>query len=202
VNPTRHGATHAVAELAGATKEYAPGVGITQADLRVHSRSIHALIGLNGAGKTTLMRVLLGMTYLQAGHVRVLGHTNPRSGNAVWAGVGHLVDHPLAYPELTVATCLDIAARLRGLPSRNRAHAVEAAIEEFGLTPYRSVRVGRLSQGNRQRLGLAIALHHHPQFVVLDEPTNALDPGGMITLRQVLSQRAEAGAGILVSPPG
>ncbi|HLS01129.1 MAG TPA: ATP-binding cassette domain-containing protein, partial [Beutenbergiaceae bacterium] len=77
--------------------------------------------------------------------------------------------------------------------------AVEAAIEEFGLTPYRSVRVGRLSQGNRQRLGLAIALHHHPQFVVLDEPTNALDPGGMITLRQVLAQRAEAGAGILVS---
>ena len=111
-----------------------------------------------------------------------------------------MVEQPLAYAELTARGNLEIAARLHGIEPGRVAGLVDHAIEEFDLGRYAPVRTSRLSLGNRQRVGLAAALFGaDPAVVVLDEPTNALDPAGVILLRESLLRRAAAGAGILVS---
>ena len=116
-----------------------------------------------------------------------------------WARVGALIEYPLAYGELDGRTNLRLAARLHGVPPAAIAPVVEQIIEELNLGRYAAVRARRMSLGNKQRLGLAAALQHDPDLIVLDEPTNALDPSGVILLREALLRRASAGAGVLVS---
>ncbi|WP_430647540.1 ABC transporter ATP-binding protein [Agromyces sp. GXS1127] len=183
----------------GLARAFRGGAGVHGIDLDVAAGQIHALVGLNGAGKTTLMRLLLGMLRPGAGTVRVCGVDVNRADAATWARVGQLVEHPLAYAELSGRANLEVAARLHGLDRRQGAEAVARAIDEFDLGPYAAVRASRLSLGNRQRVGIAGALLHGPEAIVLDEPTNGLDPAGVIVLRESLLRRAAAGAGILVS---
>lgn len=183
----------------GLVREFAPGVGVAGVDLEVGPGEIHALVGLNGAGKTTLMRLLLGMLRPASGSATVLGHDVSTAPAHVWARVGHLVDHPLAYGELTTWENLAIVARLRGLRRDQVDDAVGRVMVELDLSAYAGDRVRTLSQGNVQRVGLAAALVHDPDVIVLDEPTNALDPAGVILLRTTLLRRAGAGAGLLVS---
>jgi ABC-2 type transport system ATP-binding protein len=183
----------------GLRRLFPGGAGLREMDLDVHEGEVHALVGLNGAGKTTLMRLLLGMLHPDAGTIRICGQDLRTANPANWARVGHLVDHPFAYPELDCRANLAMATRLQGVPSRNVAAVVDAAIEDLDLGEYAHVRAARLSSGNRQRLGLAAALAHDPDLVVLDEPTNALDPRGVIALRELLLARASRGAGVLIS---
>lgn len=183
----------------GITRVYPGDVGVRGIDLQVDPGQIHALVGLNGSGKTTFMRLLLGMIRPDAGSVQVAGIELSRSGPAPLAQVGYLVGSPLVYPELDTRTNLMIAARLHGIARDDVPSVVELAINEFGLEPYERVRARVLSQGNRQRLGLAGAMQHDPRLLVLDEPTTALDPAGVILLRESLLRRAEQGAGVLVS---
>jgi ABC-2 type transport system ATP-binding protein len=183
----------------GLVREYAPGAGVSGIDLEVGAGEIHALVGLNGAGKTTLMRLLLGMLRPSAGVAAIDGHDVATAPALVWSRVGHLVDHPLAYGELTTRSNVAVAARLQGLPRRQIDAAVDRVMAELDLGHYADGRARVLSQGNRQRLGLAAALVHDPTAIVLDEPTNGLDPAGVILLRERLLRRAAAGAGILVS---
>lgn len=172
------------------------GTGIRGVDIRVEPGEIHALVGLNGAGKTTLMRLLLGMLRPTTGTVTIAGHELDHTD---WTTVGHLVDYPLAYRELTCRQNLALGARLHGVAPARITPVVDAAIVELRLTQYADRRAGKLSLGNRQRLGLASALQHDPHFVVLDEPTNTLDPAGVILLREALVRRAGAGTAVLVS---
>ncbi|KHL15226.1 ABC-2 type transport system ATP-binding protein [Mumia flava] len=188
-----------VLRLAALVREFGGGAGLHGVDLDVRAGEVHALVGLNGAGKTTLMRTALGMLRPDAGEVRVHGTRLPAATASTWRRVGHLVDAPFAYPELDVRTNLRLAARLHGLAPDEARRRTDAIVAELELTPYASVRARRLSAGNRQRVGIAAALQHDPGLVVLDEPTNALDPRGVILLREALVRRAEAGAGILVS---
>jgi ABC-2 type transport system ATP-binding protein len=180
-------------------REFRGGAGIHGLELAVAPGEVHAIVGLNGAGKTTLMRLLLGMLRPDRGEVRIDGVDIRKAGPETWRRVGHLVDHPLAYPELDARANLHAAARLHGLGRREAAAAVDAVIAEFDLARYADVRTSRLSLGNRQRVGLAAALLHDPQVTVLDEPTSALDPSGVILLRESLLRRVAAGAGVLVS---
>lgn len=182
-----------------ATRVFGPDAGLFDVDLEVEAGQIHALIGLNGAGKTTLMRAILGMLRLQRGEVCIDSVPLPRSSGAVWSRVGHLVEHPFAYPDLDTRNNLALAARLNGLDPASIPAVVDGSIEEMGLGSYRTVLARRLSQGNRQRLGLAAALQHDPGLIVLDEPTSALDPAGVILLRESLLRRAREGASVLVS---
>lgn len=155
---------------------------------------IYALLGLNGAGKTTLIRLLLGMVRPTAGRIEVTGR--PVSDRAVWSQVGYLVDTPAAYPELTVRENLEIARRLRQVADRT---AVASAIDLFDLGPYADRRARTLSLGNKQRLGLARAMLHRPSLLVLDEPVNALDPAGVVEVRQLLLRLvAERGTTVLL----
>ncbi|MDR6906278.1 ABC-2 type transport system ATP-binding protein [Agromyces sp. 3263] len=183
----------------GLVRTFRGGAGLRSVDLTVAAGEIHAIVGLNGAGKTTLMRVLLGMLRPDRGEVFVDGVALRSADAATWARVGHLVEQPLAYAELTARGNLEIAARLHGVERAGVRERVDHAIGEFDLGRYAPVRTSRLSLGNRQRVGLASALLHDPEVIVLDEPTNALDPAGVILLRESLLRRAAAGAGILVS---
>jgi ABC-2 type transport system ATP-binding protein len=180
----------------GLIRLFRGGAGVRGIDLDVESGQIHALVGLNGAGKSTLMRLLLGMLRPDTGTVHIIGR---EATHAPWARVGHLVEYPLAYGELTAHDNLAISARLHGVPPDQIPVMTAAALDELGVRTYANVKARRLSLGNRQRVGLAAALQHNPDVVVLDEPTNALDPAGVILVREALLRRAAAGAGILVS---
>ncbi|WP_256829845.1 ABC transporter ATP-binding protein [Ornithinimicrobium faecis] len=182
-----------------ATRVFGADAGLFGLSLSLAAGEVHAIIGLNGAGKTTLMRAVLGMLALTGGTVSIDGTPLARVPTVTWSRVGHLVEHLFAYPELDTRTNLEVAARLHGADSLSIPGIVDTAISELGLVRYAQVRAARLSQGNRNRLGLAAALQHDPSLIVLDEPTNALDPAGVILLRELLLRRAEGGAGVLVS---
>ena len=160
--------------------------GITQLNFSVAAGEIVALIGRNGAGKTTLLRLALGLIHPTAGTVR------RTMGNG---DIGQLIDAPFCYPELTVAQNLRMHAWLYGIdPGR-----IADSINQWELQPYRDRLFRKLSLGNKQRVGLAGAFQHQPRLIVLDEPTNALDPMGIVTLRTVVKERAAAGCGVVVS---
>ncbi len=180
-------------------RSYRGGAGITGIDLGIRAGEVHALVGLNGAGKSTLMKVLLGMLRPDAGTVTIAGVDIRTAGQSVWARVGHVVESPLAYAEFTVRENLMINARLRGIAKADRPATVSAAITDFHLEGFERNRARTLSSGNRQRVGLAAALQHHPRFIVLDEPTTALDPAGTILLRDRIRRCAQQGAAILIS---
>jgi len=180
-----------------ATRVFASGAGVFDLDLELVHGQILALVGLNGAGKSTLMRVLLGMLRTDRGEVRLDGHLLSDAPTRAWARVGHLVEYPLAYPELSARRNLELNARLRGVVDIEAS--VGRIVTELSLEQYASRRVRALSLGNKQRVGLAAALQHDPSIIVLDEPTNSLDPAGVIRLRESLLRRAGDGAVVLVS---
>ncbi len=182
----------------GLVKRFGDLTALDRLDLTLAPGEVLALVGFNGAGKTTLMRVVLGMVRAEAGRVTVLG-ADLADGEPDWSGVGHLVDSRFGYPELTVMENLYAAGRLHGLAHRAAQVAVGAAIDRLALDPWATRRAGTLSQGNRQRLGLAAAVLHRPALLVLDEPTNALDPSGVVLLRDLVAELAAAGTALLVS---
>ncbi len=189
----------ALLDLRGIRREFVPGVGVTGVDLRVAAGEIHALVGLNGAGKSTLMRVALQMLRPTAGSVYLMGRPLTVATGSTWSRVGHLVGPAAAYGELSVRANLAAAARLHGTGRRSAAAAVERMLSEMALDEYADRPFRTLSSGNAQRVGLAAALVHRPDLIVLDEPTNALDPAGVLLLRTSLLERARQGAGVLVS---
>lgn len=165
------------------SKRYGRVCAVSDVSLRVRPGEIYAFLGLNGAGKTTTIRALLGMIRPSAGQVKVLGQTLGPGGRGPWAQVGHLVETPAAYPDLTVRENLEMARRLHGIQT---AGAVDQALEQLRLSDYADRKAGTLSSGNFQRLGLARALLHHPALLILDEPSSALDPAGIVEIRELL----------------
>jgi len=164
-------------------KRYGDVTAVDRLSLQVAEGEIYAFLGLNGAGKTTTIRMLLGMIRPTSGNARVL-QTRVRLGSREpWGMVGHLVEIPHAYPELTVYENLEVARRLH---PGTQPKAVDQIIERLGLAAYASRRAGTLSQGNAQRLGLAKALLHNPRLLILDEPANGLDPAGIVEVRELL----------------
>jgi len=166
-------------------------------DLRVGFGEIYGFLGLNGAGKTTTIRALLGMIRPSAGNVKVLGQAVGPNGRGPWARVGHLVESPSCYPELSIRENLDIARRLHGIQNSN---VVDEVMERLALASYANRKAGTLSMGNLQRLGLARALLHAPKLLILDEPANGLDPAGVVEIRELLRALAnEQGVTVFMS---
>jgi ABC-2 type transport system ATP-binding protein len=165
--------------------------------LHVDRGEIYAFLGLNGAGKTTTIRMLLGMVRPTAGEAHVLGKRIRVGDKKPWDSVGYLVETPYAYPELTVRENLEAMRRLR--PGTG-PKAVDRIIELLGLTTYADRRAGTLSHGNAQRLGLARALLHDPELLILDEPALGLDPAGIVEIRNLLIELArEKGVTVFMS---
>ena len=169
-------------------KRYGHVTAVDGLSLRVARGEIYAFLGLNGAGKTTTIRVLLGMVKPTAGEAHVLGKRIRVGGKKPWDSVGYLVETADAYPELSVRENLEAVRRLRpGVPPK----AVHLAIERLGLAAYADRCAGALSHGNAQRLGLAKALMHNPELLILDEPANGLDPAGIVEIRKLLTELAQ-----------
>jgi ABC-2 type transport system ATP-binding protein len=169
------------------SKRFGRVLAVDAVHLRVRKGEIYGFLGLNGAGKTTTVRALLGMIRPSEGRIKLLGQTVGPNGLGPWAQVGHLVEKPSAYPELTVRENLDIARRLQRVAD---PQATSRVIQQLALTPYADRKAGTLSTGNLQRLGLARALLHEPELLILDEPSNGLDPAGVVEIRELLASLA------------
>ncbi len=174
--------THAI-ETNQLTKRFGDVTAVDSVNLRVKPGEIYGFLGLNGAGKTTTIRALLGMIRPSEGNVKVLDQAIGPGGRGPWARVGHLVEHPSAYPELSVRENLDVARRLYRIQN---SKVVDEVIERLALASYADRKAGTLSTGNLQRLGLARAMLHGPELLLLDEPANGLDPAGVVEIRELL----------------
>ena len=184
-------------EIRGLTKNFDTVRAVHGLDLAVMPGEIFGFLGLNGAGKSTTIRAILGMIRIDSGAVRVLGTDVFGPGRKPWNRVGHLVESAVAYPELTARENLDAARRLYGVA---RPDATSRALASFGLSEYADRRAGTLSTGNRQRLALARAFQHGPELVILDEPTNGLDPAGAVEIREMLRRKCrDSGVTVFMS---
>ena len=170
-------------EASGLTKRFGNFIAVNDLSLNIRRGEIYGFLGLNGAGKTTTIRMLLGMIRPSAGTVSLFGAKVEPGQKGIWQRVGYMVETPHAYPDLTVRENLEISRRLRQLKD---AGSVENIIGRMGLAQYANRRARVLSLGNAQRLGLAKALIHHPDLLLLDEPANALDPAGIVEVRKLL----------------
>lgn len=169
------------------SKNYGPVKAVEQISLNVNKGEIYGFLGLNGAGKTTTIRMLLGMINPTTGKSYLKGEIIHAGSHELWNSVGYLVEIPYSYPELTVRENLEITRRLRFIKDPG---AVDSVIGKLKLTPYQDRKAKNLSLGNAQRLGLAKALIHNPEILILDEPSNGLDPAGIVEIRELLRDLA------------
>ncbi|MFF8942215.1 ABC transporter ATP-binding protein [Streptomyces sp. NPDC014864] len=180
----------------GITKCFGEVVALDGIDLEVAQGQIHGLVGPNGAGKTTLLGLLLGLAVADGGHLEILGTPVGRA-LAAPDGVAGFVDGPGPYPSLTARQNLAALAALRGHGARTAD--IDDVLGEVGLTGVADDRVRSFSLGMRQRLGLAAALLTRPRLLVLDEPSNGLDPAGKRHVHGVLTRLAADGAAVVLS---
>jgi ABC-2 type transport system ATP-binding protein len=179
------------------TKFYGKVCAVDSLNLCVNRGEIFGFLGPNGAGKTTTIRMLLGMVSPTSGRCYLQGKKVRAGSTALWNDVGYIVETPYSYPELTVKENLDIVRRLRDIGENK---CIEWIIDKLKLREYASTKAGHLSSGNVQRLGIAKALIHRPKILILDEPTNGLDPVGIIEVRELLRDLAKSfGVTVLVS---
>jgi ABC-2 type transport system ATP-binding protein len=179
----------------GLTRLFAGGHGVHPLDLEVPAGAIYGFLGPNGAGKTTTIRLLLGLLRADAGSMELFGLPLEASRPDALAQVGALVESPSLYRHLSGRDNLEVTRRLLGAP-RARIHEV---LERVDLVDDADRRVGEYSLGMRQRLAIALALLGAPRLLVLDEPSNGLDPAGIVELRALLKQLAAEGITVFVS---
>lgn len=190
----------------GLTKRFGAVTAVDGIDLEVRPGDRYGFLGPNGSGKTTTVRMLLGLVFATSGTIEVLGHPVPRRAATALREVGALVEGPAAYPHLSAAANLALfdAAGPAGpatgrLPRGRRRDRIGEVLDEVGLAGVGRRPVRAYSLGMRQRLGLAAALLRRPRLLVLDEPTNGLDPQGIQEVRALLTRLNEAGTTVFLS---
>lgn len=186
-----------VIETKSLCKAYGRQMAVDHVELHVPQGSVYGFIGPNGAGKSTTMKMLLGLIHPSQGQVFLLGkEMNERNRLALLRQTGSLIESPSGYLHLTGQENLQVVADLKGVPRKDVARVLEIV----DLTAARNRKVGQYSLGMKQRLGIAMALLGDPKLLILDEPTNGLDPAGIQEMRSLLAQMpAATGATVLVS---
>ena len=188
-----------VLETKGLTKHYGNFVAVENLNLNVRKGEVFGLLGPNGAGKTTTILMLLGLTEPTKGSVRVLGFDPVRQPLSVKARVGYMPDQVGFYDELSARENLTYIAKLNGISRQEIQSRVEEAIERVHLTQVIDKRAGTFSRGMRQRLGLADVLIKYPQLIIMDEPTQGLDPELAHEFLGLIQSLKEEGTTILLS---
>ena len=184
----------------GLTKRFGPVLAVDGLDLDVREGDVYGFLGANGSGKTTTVRMILGLVLATSGEVELLGQPMPRRARRVLPSVGTLVEGPAAYPHLSGRANLRLYDAMGGAAGRrDRRGRVDQALEVVGLQAAADRRVRGYSLGMRQRLGLASALLQRPRLLVLDEPTNGLDPQGIREIRELLLRLNAEGVTIFLS---
>jgi ABC-2 type transport system ATP-binding protein len=170
------------------TKYYGNVHAVDRISISVRKGEIYGFLGLNGAGKTTTIRMLLGMIRATSGESYIYGKRVSAGNYQLWENVGYLVEMPYSYPELSVKENLEIVSELRNISDKR---CIDNVMEKLKISQYAGRKAKDLSLGNAQRLGLAKALLHNPSILILDEPSNGLDPAGIVEIRELLSDLAE-----------
>ena len=172
-----------VIETTALTRRFGDVLAVDGVDLAVPRQGVYAFLGPNGAGKTTTIRMLLGLIRPHQGEVRLFGRPLGRERRQLMRRVGALVETPSLYPHLTGRENLEVTRRLLGAERRR----IDQVLETVGLAGDAHRRTSGYSLGMRQRLGLALALLGEPELLILDEPTNGLDPAGIHEMRRLVS---------------
>jgi ABC-2 type transport system ATP-binding protein len=191
--------SEAAIEANGLTKRYGRVTVVNGVSFTITRGEIFGLLGPNGAGKTTTILMMLGLTDISAGTVRVLGHDPAREPFAVKRRVGYLPDTVGFYDHLSALDNLHYTARLLGIPLAERNARIVAALKRVGLGHAIDKRVGTYSHGMRQRLGVAEILMKGAEVAILDEPTSGLDPQATLELLDMIRQLKRDGVTILLS---
>lgn len=180
----------------GLTRRFGAITAVNNVALQVQRGSVYGFLGPNGAGKTTTIRMLLGLIRPNSGEVRLFGESLPAKRTALLRRIGALVEQPSLYPNLSGRENLEVTRRLIG----GRTEQIARALSIVRLTDAADRLAGAYSQGMRQRLGLALALLNEPDLLILDEPTNGLDPSGIQEMRELIGKlRADLGITVLLS---
>lgn len=181
------------------TKKYGNFIAVDNLNLTVQRGEVFGMLGPNGAGKTTTILMILGLTDPSSGSVRILGLDPARQPLSVKARVGYLPDQIGFYEELTARENLIYTARLNGMPRKESYPRIEEVLSRIGLSDVAEHKVATFSRGMRQRLGVADVLLKQPQLIILDEPTQGLDPEGAREFLQMVIDLKEEGITILLA---
>lgn len=177
-------------EVSGLTKEYGSIRAISDLNFTVKKGDVMGFLGPNGAGKTTTMRIITGYMPATEGTVKVAGFDVFEQPHEVKKRIGYLPERPPLYPYMVVDAYLLHIAELKGIPKNARKEAVERAIEKCALKDVSKRLIGHLSKGYQQRVGIAQAIIHNPEVLILDEPTIGLDPRQIVEIRQMIKELA------------
>jgi ABC-2 type transport system ATP-binding protein len=190
--------TETVVEVRGLTKRYGDHItAVDRIDMTVRRGEVYGFLGPNGAGKTTTLRMLLGLVAPTSGDIGVLGQ-RPGTPESL-ARVGSLVEGPAFYPYLSGRHNLRVVARYGGIPARRIDDRVDEVLRTVDLVGRADDKYTTYSLGMKQRLGVAAALLKDPELIVLDEPTNGLDPAGMRDMRRLIRELGTEGRTVLLS---
>jgi len=173
-------------EVQNLSKRYGPTLAVSEVSFDVRKGEILGFLGPNGAGKTTTMRVITGYLPPTEGKVRVAGYDVVEEPLEAKRRTGYLPESPPVYPDMGVAEYLAFVAKIKGVPRREVKQRINEVSEKVAITDVQNRQVGKLSKGYRQRVGLAQALIHNPEVLVLDEPTAGLDPKQIIETRELI----------------
>jgi len=173
-------------EVEHLTKRYGPTLAVSDVSFEVQKGEILGFLGPNGAGKTTTMRVITGFLPPSEGRVRVGGYDVREEALEAKRRTGYLPESPPVYPDMDVNEYLAFVARIKGVARREIRQRIDEVSEKCAITDVRGRQIGKLSKGYRQRVGLAQALIHYPEVLVLDEPTAGLDPKQIIETRELI----------------
>ena len=184
-------------EVSHLCRNYGDFAAVRDASFTIRPGEIVGLLGHNGAGKSTIMKMLMGYLEPSSGTIRIMGEDIRERGAKIRERMGYLPESPPIYPEMAVVDYLDYAAELRGVPSDQRARAVREAIERTDLRDKALAPIATLSRGYKQRVGVAQAILHKPDILILDEPTNGLDPSQIHHMRELIRSFREHATVIL-----
>jgi len=179
------------------SKQFGQLKAVDELSFEVAAGEVFGFLGQNGSGKSTTIRMLLSLIHPTSGTIELFGKSLQKERNQILEQVGAIIERPDLYPYLSAREHLQLFAKVR--KQKINANAIEDTLDKVGLLDRAKDKVQTFSLGMKQRLGIAIALVHNPQLIILDEPTNGLDPQGIADIRKLIQDLAKEGKTILVS---